>query len=315
MLRIYKDDKQYPRKVLDDEGELFFCVLDDDIIEITCSFDRMKKHFEKGEIINAQYNIASKDMPFVELKSILYLFFEIINGQISIIASVELVNEVVDEKWSLSDFVNELKRQLKHFKDIKIRYFELEIDAFIWFERLFSSSHNLEKKTSSFAEQINELLESTRKGLRRNTLKERHFASEKVFCEEILTPLFRHMGFENVIFNHGVREFGKDYILSEITKMNTIRYYGVQVKVGNIKGGVNSQIDNIIYQIKEAFEIPFSFKDEEQKHYISELYIITNGKFTANAKEKIRYKIPKGIYGAVHFLDQEDIENLIAKYR
>lgn len=83
--------------------------------------------------------------------------------------------------------------------------------------------------------------------------------------------------------------------------MNTIRYYGVQVKVGNIKGGVNSQIDNIIYQIKEAFEIPFSFKDEEQKHYISELYIITNGKFTANAKEKIRYKIPKGIYGAVHF--------------
>lgn len=65
------------------------------------------------------------------------------------------------------------------------------------------------------------------------------------------------MGFESVIFNHGSKEFGKDYILTEMTKINTFRYYGV---------------------------------------------------------EKIRYKISKGIYGAVRFLDKEDIENLIIKY-
>ncbi|MBD5498531.1 MAG: hypothetical protein HDR11_12360 [Lachnospiraceae bacterium] len=88
----------------------------------------------------------------------------------------------------------------------------------------------------------------------------------------------------------------------------------LQVKVGNIDGGVNSQIDNIIYQIKDAFEIPFVFKNENKQSYISELYIIISGRFTSNAKEKIRYKISKGIYGAVHFLDKEDIESLIVKY-
>lgn len=27
MLRVYKDNKQYPTKVIDDEGELYFCAL------------------------------------------------------------------------------------------------------------------------------------------------------------------------------------------------------------------------------------------------------------------------------------------------
>lgn len=44
------------------------------------------------------------------------------------------------------------------------------------------------------------------------------------------------MGFESIIFNHGTKEFGKDYILSEMTKIGKIRYYGVQVKAGNIEG-------------------------------------------------------------------------------
>lgn len=99
-----------------------------------------------------------------------------------------------------------------------------------------------------------------------------------------------------------------------MTKIGKIRYCGVQVKAGNIEGGVNSQIDNILYQIKDAFEMPFSFKDENKQCFISELYIIISGTFTSNAKEKIRYKIPKGFYGAVHFLEKEDIENLIVKY-
>ena len=53
---------------------------------------------------------------------------------------------------------------------------------------------------------------------------------------------------------------------------------------------------------------------ENKQSYISELYIIISGRFTSNAKEKIWYKISKSIYGAVHFLDKEDTENLTVKY-
>lgn len=211
-------------------------------------------------------------------------------------------------------FFRGIEKQLKYFKGIKINYYELGEDAFIWLEEPLYSSYSLEKNVTVFAKDINELLESVKMGLGKNLLGERHFACEKVFCEEILTPLFRHMGFESVIFNHGSRGFGKDYILKEVTKIGTFRYYGVQVKAGNIDGGVNSQIDNIIYQIRDAFEIPFIFKNANEQSYISELYIIISGRFTSNAKEKIRYKISKGIYGSVHFLDKEDIENLIVKY-
>ena len=314
MLRVYKDNKQYPRKVIDDEGELYFCALDDDMIEIDCSFDIMKKHMNENISINVRYNIDKEKVPFVQLKSILYLCFEIRDGQISVIASVELVDKVRDDKWGLNDFVDELKKQLKYYNSIKINYYELGEEAFIWLEKFLPSSYDLEKNVISFSEEVNELLESTKMGLGRYLLEKRHLASEKIFCKEILTPLFRHMGFESIIFNHGVREFGKDYILSEMTKIGKIRYCGVQVKAGNIEGGVNSQIDNILYQIKDAFEMPFSFKDENKQCFISELYIIISGTFTSNAKEKIRYKIPKGFYGAVHFLEKEDIENLIVKY-
>ena len=313
MLRVYKDDKQFPRKVIDDEGELHFCPVDDDLIEIECSFDRMKKHVEEGIAIDVRYDIKAEELPYVELKSILFLFLEVRKNQMSLIASVELLDKVRDDKWGLNDFLEELKKQLKYFEDVKINYYELGEDAFIWLEEPLYSSYNLERNIADFAKDINELLESVKIGLGKNLLGERHFTSEKAFCEDILTPLFRHMGFESVTFNHGSKEFGKDYILTEITKINTFRYYGVQVKAGNIDGGVNSQIDNIIYQIKDAFEIPF-FNNENKQSYISELYIIISGRFTSNAKEKIRYKISKGIYGAVHFLDKEDIDSLIVKY-
>lgn len=314
MLRLYKDNKQYPRKVVDNEGELYFSALDDDMIEIDCSFDRMKKHMNENVIINVRYHIDEEEMPFVQLKSISYLFFEIKNSQISVLASVELVDKVLDDKWGLNDFVDELKKQLKYYNGIKINYIELGKEAFIWLEKSLSSSYDLEKNVIRFVEEINELLDSTKIGLGRYLLEERHLISEKIFCKEILTPLFRRMGFEGIIFNHGVREFGKDYILFERTKIGKIRYYGVQVKAGNIEGGVNSQIDNIICQIKDAFEMPFFLKDENKQCFISELYIIISGRFTSNAKEKIRYKIPKGFYGAVHFLEKEDIENLLVKY-
>lgn len=312
MLRVYKDDKQYPRKVVDEEGELYFSVLDDDMIEIECDFNRMKKHMEAGIDIDVRYDINVEELSFVELKSILFLFLEVRKNQMWLIASIELLDKVRDDKWGLNDFLEELKKQLKYFKDIKINYYELGEDAFIWLEEPLYPSYSLEKNITVFAKNINELLESVKIGLGKNLLGERHFTSEKLFCEEILTPLFRHMGFESVIFNHGSKEFGKDYILTEMTKINTFRYYGVQVKAGNIDGGVNSQIDNIIFQIRDAFEMPFVFKNENK--YISELYIIISGRFTSNAKEKIRYKSSKGIFGAVHFLDKEDIENLIVKY-
>lgn len=118
-------------------------LLDDDMIEIDCSFDRMKKHMNENISINVRYNIDKEKVPFVQLKSILYLCFEIRDGQISVIASVELVDKVRDDKWGLNDFVDELKKQLKYYNSIKINYYELGEEAFIWLEKFLPSSYDL----------------------------------------------------------------------------------------------------------------------------------------------------------------------------
>lgn len=60
--------------------------------------------------------------------------------------------------------------------------------------------------------------------------------------------------------------------------------------------------------------MPFYLKNHNQQCYISELFIIVSGKYTLNAKEKIRNKLCKTIFGNVHFLDKEDIQNLMTKY-
>lgn len=250
----------------------------------------------------------------MDLKSLSFMNVVVKNNCITLIGSIDLVNKVRDEKWGLDDFVNELIRQLEYFNGIEVNYYELGEDAFIWLQKKIECGSKLKDDIGKFIEEVELLLNCTRVGLGKFLWKEGYFINEKVFCEEVLTPLFRHMKFESVKYNHGVNEFGKDYILSEITKINSTRYYGVQVKAGNIDGGVNSQIDNILCQIKDAFEMPFYLSNINQQHYISELYVIISGKYTLNAKNKIQCKLQRGTYGTVHFLDKENIEDLIVKY-
>ncbi|MBD5498530.1 MAG: hypothetical protein HDR11_12355 [Lachnospiraceae bacterium] len=90
--------------------------MDDELIEIECSFDRMKKHVEERITIDVRYNIKAEELPFVELKSILILFLEVRKNQMSLIASVNLLDKVRDDKWGLNDFIEEYCRFCKRHK-------------------------------------------------------------------------------------------------------------------------------------------------------------------------------------------------------
>ena len=98
--------------------------------------------------------------------------------------------------------------------------------------------------------------------------KKKYDKDEKAFCLEILEPLFRKMGFRSIVYNHGTKEFGKDFTFSEIDKFEQIRHYGVQVKIGNISGEVNSKLDEIIGQIEDAFKIPYFNLNPKSPIYI-----------------------------------------------
>src|SRR5262249_35186022 len=81
--------------------------------------------------------------------------------------------------------------------------------------------------------------------------------NEDSFCKELVHPLLRRMGFSFVRYSHGKREYGKDFTFSEVTPFGHYRHYGLQAKAGDVSGGVNSAIDELLGQIDDAFSMPF----------------------------------------------------------
>jgi hypothetical protein len=136
---------------------------------------------------------------------------------------------------------------------------------------------------------------------------------EKLFSLELLQPLFYKMGFEKVIYNHGTKEFGKDFILTTFNKFGVEDYYGVQVKAGNIRGNVKSEVDEIINQCDDAFKIPYKNIKRDQ-FFITKIIIAISGTFSENAKIKIQEKLSPVMKANIIFLDRDLISSLVRKY-
>lgn len=136
---------------------------------------------------------------------------------------------------------------------------------------------------------------------------------EELFSKEVIHPLLLRLNFHSVRYNHGRKEYGKDFTFSEIDNFGQERNYALQVKAGSISGKVNSKIDEIIGQIKDAFAMPYYAVGSKNPRYISTFIVAISGVFKENAKEKIAEKLPKEFVGSVYFLDKETILELIYK--
>ena len=122
------------------------------------------------------------------------------------------------------------------------------------------------------------------------------------------------MGFLDVRYTHGIKEYGKDFTFSELTKFGNLRHYGMQVKAGNMRGNVNADIDEILGQLDDAFGLPYYEISANEERRINTFIIAISGNFTDNAKEKIANKIPNNLKGSVYMIDKEKIWELIERY-
>lgn len=145
------------------------------------------------------------------------------------------------------------------------------------------------------------------------TWKDDYEKDEALFSKEIVLPLLRKMNSKKIYYSHGQDEYGKDFIFSEIDKFGNYINYGMQVKAGDINGKVNGQIDELIGQLDDAFKMPFK-RANELPSFISFFYIVISGRFTENAKEKLKNKVSRQLIGSVYILDKERIMELLAKY-
>lgn len=139
--------------------------------------------------------------------------------------------------------------------------------------------------------------------------QEKAINNEKEFTINKVIPALKNKGCFDVRYNHGNDEYGKDITYKYKDNFDIIKCGAVQVKFGNISGGTQGDIDIILSQIDDAFNIPFMDIKENKEQYIKQLLIICSGKYTKNATEKIKNKFKKGY--DVYFLDGQDIDNLI----
>lgn len=140
-------------------------------------------------------------------------------------------------------------------------------------------------------------------------------AKESEFTVKVLLPLLRKLGFVNVKYNHGNKEFGKDITFARRTEFDEYEYYGVQVKYGDVSGGSNGDINELIAQAKDAFAMPFYDVYSRNKVRVSKVLIAISGKFTLNAVEKIIEGIQDyPLKNNLIFLDKEKIEGLMSKF-
>lgn len=138
---------------------------------------------------------------------------------------------------------------------------------------------------------------------------------ESQFTIRILLPLFRKLGFTNVKYNHGNKEFGKDITFARRTEFDEYEYYGVQVKYGDVSGGAHGDINELVTQAKDAFAMPYYDVYSRSKVYVSKVIIAISGKFTQNAVEKIIEGIHEyPLKNNIIFLDGEKVENLMSRY-
>lgn len=140
--------------------------------------------------------------------------------------------------------------------------------------------------------------------------------NEAEFTMRVVLPILRKLGFANIKYNHGKREYGKDIVFARMTEFQELEHWAAQVKYGDVDGGAGSEVDKLINQADDAFKMPFYDIYTRQQQRISKFVIIASGKFTENAIEKICGKIEShALRNNIVFLDGDKIETLAERFR
>jgi Restriction endonuclease len=224
-------------------------------------------------------------------------------------------NKYWEGQYGLATYLGAIRDEVGHRDNWKVVEIELEDDwKGITLERILAFGDPLEASILAAAKDLKGVLHAAEVALSGLPWSDEYLTNEDLFCRELLHPLLRRMGFAFVRYTHGTREYGKDFTFSELTTFGHYRHYGLQAKAGDVSGSVKASVDEILGQIADAFAMPYYELGSKEPRYISTFIIAISGRFTANAREKIAEKMPKGIFGSVYFLDRERITELVERY-
>ena len=223
-------------------------------------------------------------------------------------------NKYWEGRWGLATLLAAVRDQLPHHEGLSVGDIELEDDWKRLEVTARTGGSTIKEHVTRISSELKKVITESEIALSGLQWKIDYETDEKKFCIDVLLPLLRRMGFLQVRYNHGTKEYGKDFTFSEMTPLGDMRHYGLQAKAGDLSGGANALIDTILGQLNDAFSMPYHELGTKDDRYISTFILAVSGRFTENAREKIANKINKGLMGSVYFLDRDRILELIDRY-
>ncbi len=120
-----------------------------------------------------------------------------------------------------------------------------------------------------------------------------------------LASLFSAMNKEAIVqVTHGTKEFGADLVVIRQDEFRKL-VSAVVVKMGNIAGQTSGDVDNIISQISQCFDIPREIKSKIDLLDTNEVWLVLVGTFSGNARKRIRGQV-KEDYKAILEIYESD---------
>ena len=141
-------------------------------------------------------------------------------------------------------------------------------------------------------------------------------ASEDEFIEELLVPLFRHLGFLRVTatgHRDKTLEFGKDLWMKYQLPTGHYIYFAAQVKKDKIDAAgkeLNKNISGILAQVRMALDHPIFDPEANRKHLLDHIYIISANVITKQARSLLIEHLDTGARRHIIFMDREELLDL-----
>ena len=142
--------------------------------------------------------------------------------------------------------------------------------------------------------------------------------SEQELTRQVVIPLLRRMGLVDIMEHHGgSAEKGKDVVCHYTDILGARRYVAVVMKKTDIHGSVGKtgNASEVLYQVEQALNEPFSDVYELAPVEVSECWVITSGLIKNTAIESIRGKLSHThLDKLTQFFDGPKLASLIARH-
>lgn len=140
---------------------------------------------------------------------------------------------------------------------------------------------------------------------------------EKKLTSNVLMPLFREIGYKDVIDNQGNVDKGKDIIFYEENRIGEREYIAVQAKAAKIHGvaGKKGNASEILTQAQQAFTNPFVDVYDGKQKRVDKVFIVSSYDIGCSAKESIHGTLHElNNFKYICFVDGSKLIDLIDKH-